>query len=93
MDLELSVKIIKDLATESGFDVNDGKEFEIKAKSGKNDRVHSESYRIIKVDNAYLRVQKISGNEYGASVYALRSLTHVIKFCNIVIAGKEIQAG
>ena len=93
MNLELSVKIIKDLATEIGFDVSHGNEFEIKAKSGKKDRVHSESYKIIKAENKYLRVQKFNGNEYGTSVYALRDLAQVIKFCNIMITGKEIQAG
>ena len=91
MNTEFCYEIIENIASENEF-ILEGNENSFFLYQ---DREHTEAFSVKKKDNSYLVYQweKESQKYSTHSIYALRNVSEIIKFCNIVIFSSDIRAG
>ncbi|MFZ2967559.1 MAG: hypothetical protein WA080_00725 [Sulfuricurvum sp.] len=91
MDIELGIQIIKNVAQENGYQLTSGESsFEIFKNT-----LRPKSLKIKKINDDLLIYQwEDEKEDYSTnSVYSLRTLNDVIKFCNILSISTEIRSG
>lgn len=91
MDIELGTQIIQNVAQENGYQLTDGESsFEIFKST-----LRPKYLKIKKKDDDLLIYQwEDDKDNYSTnSVYSLRTLNDVIKFCNILSITSEIRSG
>lgn len=91
MNVEIGTQIIKNVAMENEYHLTDGESsFEIFKST-----LRPKYLKIKKKDNDLLIYQwEDEKEDYSTnSVYSLRSLNDVIKFCNILSISTEIRSG
>ena len=91
VDIELGIKIIKNVAQENEYQLTDGEfSFEIFKST-----LRPKYLKIKKKDDDLLIYQwEDEKDDFSTnSVYSLRTLNDVIKFCNILSISTEIRSG
>lgn len=89
MNIQLGIETIKEVAKENHFKITEGvSSFEIK-----KNMVHPESFKVQK-KNDDLLIYQFEHEDYGKNcIYSLRTLSDIVKFCNLLIASTDIRGG
>ncbi len=92
MDVDLGIELIKNIGKENDFKI-EGSKYDFAVFK---EKAHSESFKIKKDSNGNgdLLVYQWEKNGYSKHcIYALRSLSDVVKFSNVLIASSDIRGG
>ena len=95
MDFDKLDEIIKQVATEQGYEITEGyRKFEVYI-----DRYNAVAFEVwANTSSGYIQVhqwessEKEGAGKYGRGVYSLRDFSDVIHFCNIMISSAAIRA-
>lgn len=95
MNFDVLVSIIKEVASEQGYEITKGeKKFEVYI-----DKYNAVAFSVwANTSSGYIQVHQWEGGDtestgqYGRGVYSLRDYSDVVHFCSIMMASASIRA-
>jgi hypothetical protein len=94
MELKTALELIENIAKEHNYHME---QIESNFWEAYIDRDHGIAYGISCNQSGYINIRHWEGKQYGdgqygRSIYSLRTIKDVVKFCNIMVSSEEIRA-
>lgn len=95
MDFDKLVEIIKEVATEQGYEITNGdRKFQVYI-----DKYNAVAFEVLaNSSSGYIQIHQWEGGDtestgkYGRGVYSLRNYSDVVHFCSVMMSSSEIRA-
>lgn len=95
MNFDKLVEIIKEVATEQGYEISNGdRKFQVYI-----DKYNAVAFEVLaNSSSGYIQIHQWEGGDtestgkYGRGVYSLRNYSDVVHFCSVMMSSSEIRA-